>query len=172
RRRRGAARADHRNRRARDVELPALRRRAGNPHPGRCRAALWRPCRCHHLHGCTRPVFRHQSAVLVFLDRDAAGRRGDLPAQWHSRRGLASSSIGAAPDLAMSALSTRGLNKSFGSLVVARDVKLDLPPGARYALIGPNGAGKTTLINLITGMIRPDRGHILLGDEDITALAP
>jgi branched-chain amino acid transport system ATP-binding protein len=67
-------------------------------------------------------------------------------------------------------LSTRGLDKRFGSLVVARGVELALPPGARYALIGPNGAGKTTLINLITGMLRPDAGQILLGDEDITAL--
>ena len=69
-------------------------------------------------------------------------------------------------------LSTRGLDKRFGSLVVARDVALALPPGVRYALIGPNGAGKTTLINLITGMLRPDAGQILLGAEDITALAP
>ncbi|MGH8432440.1 MAG: ATP-binding cassette domain-containing protein, partial [Solimonas sp.] len=50
------------------------------------------------------------------------------------------------------ALSTHGLNKSFGSLVVARDIGISLPEGARYALIGPNGAGKTTLINLVTGM--------------------
>jgi branched-chain amino acid transport system ATP-binding protein len=39
-------------------------------------------------------------------------------------------------------------------------------------LIGPNGAGKTTLINLITGALRPDSGQILLGEDDITALAP
>jgi branched-chain amino acid transport system ATP-binding protein len=71
-----------------------------------------------------------------------------------------------------SALSTRGLDKSFGSLVVARDVELDLPAGERYALIGPNGAGKTTLINLITGMLKPDRGRILLAGEEITALPP
>jgi branched-chain amino acid transport system ATP-binding protein len=71
-----------------------------------------------------------------------------------------------------SALSTRGLDKSFGSLVVAKDIALDLPAGARYALIGPNGAGKTTLINLITGMLRPDNGRILLGTDEITALAP
>ena len=69
-------------------------------------------------------------------------------------------------------LSTRGLAKSFGSLVVARDIELTLPQGARYALIGPNGAGKTTLINLMTGMLAPNAGQIFLADDDITALEP
>ena len=70
------------------------------------------------------------------------------------------------------ALSTRGLGKSFGSLVVANDINVELPRGERYALIGPNGAGKTTLINLITGMLKPDRGQIFLGPDEITSLAP
>ena len=70
------------------------------------------------------------------------------------------------------ALATSGLNKSFGSLVVARNIEIGLPRGVRYALIGPNGAGKTTLINLITGMIAPDSGEILLGEESITHLKP
>jgi branched-chain amino acid transport system ATP-binding protein len=70
------------------------------------------------------------------------------------------------------ALSTSGLCKNFGSLVVASDIAFALPQGVRYALIGPNGAGKTTLINLMTGMLRPDGGRILLGEEDITALEP
>jgi len=70
------------------------------------------------------------------------------------------------------ALSTLSLNKSFGSLVVAQDIELALPQGVRYALIGPNGAGKTTLINLMTGMLQPDGGQILLGGEDITGLKP
>ena len=69
-------------------------------------------------------------------------------------------------------LSTRNLSKSFGSLVVAHQIDLALPPGARYALIGPNGAGKTTLINLITGMLRPDGGEIRLGGETITNARP
>jgi branched-chain amino acid transport system ATP-binding protein len=69
-------------------------------------------------------------------------------------------------------LATRRLDKSFGSLVVARDIELTLPRGARYALIGPNGAGKTTLINLMTGMLQPDGGRIFLGDEDVTRLEP
>ena len=74
--------------------------------------------------------------------------------------------------MSTSALSTRGLDKSFGSLVVASGIALDLPPGERYALIGPNGAGKTTLINLITGMLKPDKGQIFLGGDEITMLRP
>jgi branched-chain amino acid transport system ATP-binding protein len=70
-----------------------------------------------------------------------------------------------------SALAARGVDKRFGSLIVAANVNLTLPPGARHALIGPNGAGKTTLINLMTGMLRPDAGQILLGRENVTSLA-
>lgn len=73
---------------------------------------------------------------------------------------------------ALPALATHGLDKSFGSLVVAKDISISVPQGARYALIGPNGAGKTTLINLITGMLHPDAGRIRLGEEDITSLKP
>ena len=69
-------------------------------------------------------------------------------------------------------LSARNLDKSFGSLVVAQDVALELPKGARHALIGPNGAGKTTLINLLTGMLAPDSGTIALDGADITGLKP
>src|SRR6187401_390416 len=72
--------------------------------------------------------------------------------------------------MSTAALSTRGLDKSFGSLVVAKNIEIDLPRGARYALIGPNGAGKTTLINLITGRLSPDSGRIRLGGKDVTHL--
>ena len=72
--------------------------------------------------------------------------------------------------MSTAALATQGLDKRFGSLVVASDINLVIPHGVRYALIGPNGAGKTTLINLMTGMLRPDAGQIMLGGEDITVL--
>jgi branched-chain amino acid transport system ATP-binding protein len=70
------------------------------------------------------------------------------------------------------ALETDGLNKRFGSLVVANDITLSLPTGARHALIGPNGAGKTTLINMITGQLRPDAGSVRLCGETIDRLSP
>ena len=68
-------------------------------------------------------------------------------------------------------LQTRGLHKTFGALVVARDIDFSLRRGARHALIGPNGAGKTTFINLISGALEPTRGEVFLAGEDITRLA-
>jgi ABC-type branched-subunit amino acid transport system ATPase component len=67
------------------------------------------------------------------------------------------------------ALETAELRRNFGALAVTDNVSLKIPVGARHALIGPNGAGKTTLINLLTGVLRPSSGRILLGGEDITA---
>ena len=66
------------------------------------------------------------------------------------------------------ALQVEQLNRSFGALPVTRDVNLTLQRGARRALIGPNGAGKTTLINLITGVLKPHSGRVLLDGKDIT----
>ncbi|MGL6060329.1 MAG: ABC transporter ATP-binding protein [Bradyrhizobium sp.] len=71
----------------------------------------------------------------------------------------------------MAALETRDLQKSFGGLKVTRDLSLRVGWGARHALIGPNGAGKTTVINLLTGVLRPDAGRVLLGGVDVTDLA-
>src|SRR6218665_975925 len=69
-------------------------------------------------------------------------------------------------------LATRGLSKRFGGISATCDVTLELKKGARHALIGPNGAGKTTLINLLTGVLAPSGGSIVLDGQDITDLAP
>jgi branched-chain amino acid transport system ATP-binding protein len=68
-------------------------------------------------------------------------------------------------------LESRGLSRRFGGLVATDNVSFTIEPGARQALIGPNGAGKTTLINLLTGVIRPSEGAVLLQGEDVTALS-
>jgi branched-chain amino acid transport system ATP-binding protein len=70
-----------------------------------------------------------------------------------------------------SALETRGLICRFGGLTATDNVALKLAPGARHALIGPNGAGKTTLVNLLTGVVRPTAGQVLLEGQDVTALS-
>ena len=67
-------------------------------------------------------------------------------------------------------LQTKGLYKTFGALIVARDIDFSLARGDRHALIGPNGAGKTTFINLISGALSATRGEVFLGGEDVTRL--
>jgi len=64
------------------------------------------------------------------------------------------------------------LVKRFGGITATNNVTLNLRRGARHALIGPNGAGKTTLINLLTGVLAPTEGKIILEGEDISNLAP
>ena len=69
-------------------------------------------------------------------------------------------------------LSVRNLCKNFGALAVTQSVSLDLHAGARLGLIGPNGAGKTTLVNLLTGMLTPNSGDIILNGETLTGVRP
>ena len=70
------------------------------------------------------------------------------------------------------ALETHGLSKRFGGIVPTKDVTFRLEKGARHALIGPNGAGKTTFVNLLTGVLAPTAGRVVLEGEDITRLKP
>lgn len=69
------------------------------------------------------------------------------------------------------ALETRALCRQFGALKVTNAVSLQLKVGGRHALIGPNGAGKSTLINLLTGVLAPSSGSILLDGERIDRLS-
>jgi len=69
-------------------------------------------------------------------------------------------------------LEARSLSKSFGAVVAATDVSIDVPQGQRVSLIGSNGAGKTTFVNMVTGYLKPDAGQILLDGRDITRLSP
>ncbi|CAM5199625.1 Branched-chain amino acid transport system ATP-binding protein OS=Castellaniella defragrans OX=75697 GN=HNR28_002212 PE=4 SV=1 [Castellaniella defragrans] len=71
-----------------------------------------------------------------------------------------------------SALSLRGVRKSFGDIDIINGVDLDLRRGERHALIGPNGAGKSTLFHLISGQLGLSAGEIFLGDRKISDLPP
>jgi iron(III) transport system ATP-binding protein len=69
----------------------------------------------------------------------------------------------------MTALSVRGLHKSFAGVQVLRGIDLDLAPGSTTAILGPSGCGKTTLLRMIAGFDRPDAGTITLAGKEVSA---
>lgn len=73
-----------------------------------------------------------------------------------------------------SAVRLRGLTFAYGLHAdpVIRDLNLDIPDGGHLAVVGPSGIGKSTLAGLITGMLRPDRGQVLLGGVPAGELPP
>ena len=60
-----------------------------------------------------------------------------------------------------------GLTKSFGGVVAVDGVSLTVRRGSVFGFVGPNGAGKTTSLSMITGLLRPDAGHVLVGGTDV-----
>ena len=78
----------------------------------------------------------------------------------------------AAPPTTRPVLDVRGLTRRFGGLVAVSEVDLVIPTRGIVGLIGPNGAGKTTFFNLVTGLLRPDRGEVLLDGASLVGLRP
>jgi len=64
-------------------------------------------------------------------------------------------------------LDVQSVSKSYGGVKPARDVSFRLKRGHIHALIGPNGAGKSTMINMLTGIVRPDKGLIKFVGQDV-----
>lgn len=65
-------------------------------------------------------------------------------------------------------IQTRALNKSFGEKQAVIDLNMDIPDGEFFCVLGPNAAGKTTTIKMLTGLLKPTSGQILVGGKDIT----
>jgi lipopolysaccharide export system ATP-binding protein len=73
-------------------------------------------------------------------------------------------------DTAEGSLVVQALNKTYKGRQVIKDVSLMVRRGEAIGLLGPNGAGKTTLFYMITGLVRPESGMIMLDDYDVTSL--
>jgi len=69
-------------------------------------------------------------------------------------------------------LALHGLNKSYGAIVIAKDLEMSVTKGEALGILGPNGAGKTTLLGLITGTVAPNSGRVVFNDQDVTHLPP
>ena len=65
------------------------------------------------------------------------------------------------------ALALRGLTKSFGGKPAVDHIDLDVPVGSFFGLVGPNGAGKTTTLSMVTGLLTPDEGRVILAGVDV-----
>ena len=67
------------------------------------------------------------------------------------------------------ALAIRGLTKAYDGRPVVDHLDLDVPVGSFFGHVGPNGAGKTTTLSMVTGLLRPDSGRIILTGVDVWA---
>lgn len=65
-----------------------------------------------------------------------------------------------------------GITKRFGDFVAVNDVSFSIGKSEIFSLLGPSGCGKTTLLRMVSGMLEPDEGRILLNGEDIAHLPP
>ncbi len=69
-------------------------------------------------------------------------------------------------------LKLNNIQKGFGKTPVLKGVDLSLHPGEFFSLVGPSGCGKTTLADILSGLIKPSFGRVLLNGRDVTGLAP
>ena len=68
------------------------------------------------------------------------------------------------------AISVQGLTKSFGPQTIFEDVSMDIPKGLVTIVLGPSGTGKSVFLKHLVGLLRPDRGRVLVGSDNISAL--
>jgi multiple sugar transport system ATP-binding protein len=72
----------------------------------------------------------------------------------------------------MGALAIQNVRKSFGAVDILKGINIEIDAGEFLILVGPSGCGKSTLLNMIAGLDTPSSGRILIGDRDVTPLAP
>jgi len=94
-----------------------------------------------------------------------------LPTASEIQRNAGASGAGPAPPEAP-AISVAGVRKEFGATVALNDLSLSVAPGDIHAILGENGAGKSTLVKLLSGLVAPDAGEIVVFGESVRIRDP
>jgi len=110
------------------------------------------------------------SAVAGSSARASASRKRSAPANSAAPRTTSKTDAApAAPEPLPTVLTLDGLRKRYGSTVAVDDVSLEVREGSFFGIVGPNGAGKTTTLSMITGLLRPDAGSVVVHGVDVWA---
>ena len=128
-------------------------------------------------------ILAFATALTLFLPDRLRNWRTDGPARAPGRGQIpppvmAAPVLARAPDPAREAImggpaiKVAGLRKSFGKKEAVAAIDLEIAAGSFAGLVGPNGAGKTTSLSMMTGLLRPDAGQILINGLDVWAGPP
>jgi len=128
------------------------------------RGGLARAARPSASPAAAQPASRPAAAALA-LGVTAEARPDASPQA--GVNGAAPPGSGAAP-----ALEVRAVTKRFGGVTAVDDCSFTVPDGAIIGLVGPNGSGKSTLVEVISGFLPPNGGHVLVGGRDVTSWTP
>jgi ABC-2 type transport system ATP-binding protein len=99
----------------------------------------------------------------------AAKPRTRKTAQTRTAEPAAPSAPARPVDTRPTVLTIDGLHKRYGDVVAVDGVTLDIKEGSFYGIVGPNGAGKTTTLSIVTGLLRPDAGRVVVHGVDVWA---
>ena len=129
------------------------------------------------LRGEMRPQHRSSSLPPVAGERVGV-RGGERLLSPISPRAQPARSVGHLAEKALAAVASepvlqlQGVSLSFGGLQALNRITMDVRAGEIVALIGPNGAGKTTVLNIVSGLLQPHEGNVLLNGQSLLGCAP
>lgn len=72
----------------------------------------------------------------------------------------------------MAILALEHVDVRLGGVSILRDINFEVQPGETFGIVGPNGAGKTTILNVVSGIVRPERGQVLYQGKELTDVSP
>ena len=67
----------------------------------------------------------------------------------------------------MKMLEIKKISKEYGDMIAVNDIDLEINKGEIFGILGPNGAGKSTVLSMVSRLMKPDEGHVLLEEKEV-----